>query len=763
VSTRYVFRNIYSHCIHSSWDKVSQHTLVAPWLPYIPPPPKNPSSAPAIVPGHSYDLAMDPFPKFRFSNSKPYHRKPKVEKEPKGAREPLKKTGSFFGNLFKKSPPKLPAPPQVLRPALRPLILPGILTERPGPQSPASVLEEKSSGSGPVYSGESVHIDRAILGEVPLSDTNASLVVPPTLGNPDLNVVKMSTLGATGPQSNTPTSRPSHSRVFGKENRPPAQQGGPPGLCARPQAPASARHPVGSAKLQRQAAKSLNAASLAASHSPSNPSTGRPGYAVHPNILLNETNQPAHPIPPVRRTPTRPSRPKEQPSLLHKSGRSRPISPPSVPHTPGRPNRPQHQQNAGRLVSAPAPHAPARQSRPQGQPPRLQARGRSRPVSPRSVPPTPGGLNNRCLQRPHSESASPPSVPHTSGKSSRPHRQTILHHPGRSGSVSPPSVPHTPGRPSGPPNRQSDNPRLRSVGPPSGSTDTIVGRNHPSFPPSVPKALGGPNPRETSQPSQAQFPWVPPPLVANDVIIGRRHPAFSPSDPIFPRGPSDPPRVTQVNQFPWIPPPLVSSDVIIGRRHPAFASSDPIFPAGSSPSDPSSPLHTRGPPRSIVPKIVSDRLRAENRLNLATPLTPQVPSRPLDAQNPVRTRARSNTVALGPSTPSCQRQGDMQPPPFTPPPVPAIPDRFLHTKDPRNLCSSPPISSPMVLCDSEKLSLHVSTPPGSSSNPVPAAQQQDIPLPTPTHTFMARFKSWMRRLFSLADPEPTTRKGLKMI
>lgn len=123
----------------------------------------------------------------------------------------FKKAGSFFESLLKKYPTSKPPPsPKVLRPALQPLSLPGILVEHSSSHSPVFIVKEKVSplASSGFFSGLNYSQDTAslVLKVVPLLHI---AVISPLLalgyGNPGYASLVYSQGATVGPVGFHPT------------------------------------------------------------------------------------------------------------------------------------------------------------------------------------------------------------------------------------------------------------------------------------------------------------------------------------------------------------------------------------------------------------------------------------------------------------------------------------------------------------------------------------------------------------------------------
>ncbi|KAF9466262.1 kinase-like domain-containing protein [Collybia nuda] len=191
-SNRLAPQDIKSHSFFKGfpWEKAERRQLKAPWIPYISPPPKNPSTALTIIQGTPYDVMTDPLPQFRFTCSKLYQRRRQPVEDKKRSREALKKTSKFFGGLFKKSPKsQVFLPPKVLRPPLRPLVLPGMVKEHSRFHSPISSIKAKNFRDSGLLSESSYYAYSKYIKN-PLSK-----VAPPSR----VVVISPSTLGCGNP------------------------------------------------------------------------------------------------------------------------------------------------------------------------------------------------------------------------------------------------------------------------------------------------------------------------------------------------------------------------------------------------------------------------------------------------------------------------------------------------------------------------------------------------------------------------------------
>lgn len=674
-----ILENVYDECWltsypRSSWDKVACRQLKAPWIPYIPPPPKNPSSILVVAQGDPYDTLTDPFPQFQFTSSKPYQRRPQPLKEVKDSRETFKKAGSFLENLFKKSPTsKAPLSPKVLRPALRPLMLPGMLVDRSGSHSPVSIVKEKTSplASSGIFSGSTYSQDIAspVLRVVPLSHV---VVVSPSpahgYGNPGhaSTVYPDATVGPAGPH-------PTRGSSSCAGSRPPA--------VSRPSTSSPSPMPTRSRSDFTPSVTRSGTGSTVAPVTPRSRSRSRSGSRA-PIPVSRGSSVSSPPIPLPHYSPPVGSHPPRNTNTIDL------VEYPGAP--PGLHTRPKASESA---------HQVAKHNGRQNQTPRNRNAG---PRAASNAPP-PNRLgramhSNILLNGTRQKSRPTPTVPRTPGKPSRPQGQQNIHsNVGRSRSASPPSV------------------------------SSAMNRQYSAFSPSAastPKSTQG-------QPYLVKFDLIP-----DDMLIGRRHPAFSPSVSSAPQS---------AVQAGLITPPLVSNDTTIGRRRPSV----PLVPGGSFPHGPQPLNQALGRSRSVIPAIVSDKNRIENQRNFSPPSVSHAPGHLHETQNVPRTRARSNTFA--PTVPSALRNGGSPPPVFAPPPVPALPERFLCTDGPRNVDCSPPALVATVFCENMPLSV-----PSSSilSGHVPEISQ-DAPT-----TLVSRFKSWISRLFSRGCSELAIRQGL---
>lgn len=619
--------------------------------------------------GASYNILTDPFPGFRFTCSKPYRRRPLPLKETDDSRETIKKAGSFFVNLFKKSPAsKSPSPAKILRPALRPLILPGMLTERSGSHSPVSVIKGEASplASGLYPGSHSLPITSPVIKAVPL--THVAVASPPTLGN----------------GNPTPASTPYPDATIG---------------------PTGSRSTADSIPLTGSRTPSSLSPMVAHSHPNSLFSVGRPRAG---SIAVSIA------VPTPHRSRSRSSSRAPLPSSrAHLPGPcprigSRPPVPGSRPPVPT-----SHRQPP---VGSRPPRNTIRLEEYPGAPPGLQTR-------PQISKSTHNGRQGQSLKDrntgPKAASNNPP--PNHLGRAV--HSNVLLNGAGQQ-SRHTPSVPRTSGKPQGQQNVRPNFGRSRSASPPLVSSG--MNRQYPTCSPSVASPLG-------SQPYLVKFDLIP-----DDMLIGRRHPAFLPSVPNAPGSQST------FKPGP-IAPPQVSNDATIRRRRP----SAPSVPGGSFPRGPQPVKPTQGRSRSVTPAIAADMNRINRQRNFSAPSVSHISGYPCNTPNTPRVRARSDTYT--PAVSSTPR--NIGPPPTFPlPPVPTLPERFLRDHGPQNTDRAP-ASVPTVFC--EDLSLPV--PVSSASSTTPALEiSREVPA-----TLVSRLKSWIRRMFLGALPEPTIRHGPK--